>query len=612
MGQQILLGHNEQPVRLDLSKLIDTKMLITANSGGGKSWALRRLIEQAAPSVQTIVVDWEGEFPSLREKHDMILVAKNGEIPLSVKTAKLLARKLMELNVSAVVDMSELDIPSRRAFVREFFDALIALPRDLWRPLLIPIDEVHMLCPERSAGEAESAQAVISMLTLGRKRGYCAVPATQRLAKLHKDCSAEANNVLIGRTAQDIDQHRAGDILGLSKADERQLRDLQPGEFYAFGPAFTQPGIFKFTVDPVTTTHPRAGERYKFVAPEASTKIRKIAEQFTDLPEQAETEIKDLAAAKAELAKYQRDAHMAQRIAFIANKRGWNGVSNPKQLDRFIEQVLTGPAATDPAATAKAIDRAKQQWLNALAKDTTKPRSQIRNAFVRLQGLIAEASQIVENAAQIDPCPLPSPSSPPVPQSPEQPKRDISRASLQTTGYMNIILKREQEPTGDVVLNKCHRNILGALFNLPNGCDIKKLLLLSGYANSGGFKNALTDLRQAGYMTGGNTEIMCITEAGKAAIPSPPPLPTGQALIDYWMRNSALNECHRRIFERLIDAHRHSTTSGLDMEGLLRLTGYAESGGFKNALTDLRQLGLIVGKNTGMMAISNEIAEHVE
>jgi hypothetical protein len=41
------------------------------------------------------------------------------------------------------------------------------------------------------AGEAESTEAVISLMSQGRKRGYTGIIATQRLSKLHKDAAAE-------------------------------------------------------------------------------------------------------------------------------------------------------------------------------------------------------------------------------------------------------------------------------------------------------------------------------------------------------------------------------------------------------------------------------------
>jgi DNA helicase HerA-like ATPase len=41
---------------------------------------------------------------------------------------------------------------------------------------------------------------VKGLATRGRKRGFCAVAATQRLSKLHEGRAAECNNKLIGRT----------------------------------------------------------------------------------------------------------------------------------------------------------------------------------------------------------------------------------------------------------------------------------------------------------------------------------------------------------------------------------------------------------------------------
>src|SRR3954463_622243 len=93
---------------IDLPTLIDTRLLIQANSGGGKSWLLRRLLEQSHGKVQQIILDPEGEFSSLREKYDYILAGKEGDTPADPRSAALLARRLLELNVSAIIDLYEL------------------------------------------------------------------------------------------------------------------------------------------------------------------------------------------------------------------------------------------------------------------------------------------------------------------------------------------------------------------------------------------------------------------------------------------------------------------------------------------------------------------------
>ena len=285
----------------DLPALVDTRLLIQANSGGGKSWLLRLIAERAG--IQTIVLDNEGEFASLREAVDMLLVGAGGELLANPRHAALLARRLIEYKVSAVIDLYDLKLSERRQFVTLILDSLIHLPRELWRPTLVILDEAHIYCPERGSGEAESTDPVISLMSQGRKRGYAGIIATQRLSKLHKDAAAEANNVIIGRTWLDADQARAGDALGLSKSDRLKLRDLQQGEFYAFGPAFSRPGVVHFRSDQVRTTHPRPGQRHLLTAPAPSKAIRGVLDKFADLPHEVEAEIRGLDEARRRIAE---------------------------------------------------------------------------------------------------------------------------------------------------------------------------------------------------------------------------------------------------------------------------------------------------------------------
>ena len=66
---------------VDLPRLVDTRLLIEANSGGGKSWLLRLIAERAG--IQTIVLDPEGEFASLREAVDVLLIGREGRSRLT-------------------------------------------------------------------------------------------------------------------------------------------------------------------------------------------------------------------------------------------------------------------------------------------------------------------------------------------------------------------------------------------------------------------------------------------------------------------------------------------------------------------------------------------------
>src|SRR2546428_7941402 len=105
MDKKIFINES---VTFDLPTLLDTRLLVQANSGGGKSWLLRRLLEQSHGKVQQIVIDLEGEFATLREKYDYVLAGKEGDTPADPRSAGLLAKRLLELQVSAIIDLYDL------------------------------------------------------------------------------------------------------------------------------------------------------------------------------------------------------------------------------------------------------------------------------------------------------------------------------------------------------------------------------------------------------------------------------------------------------------------------------------------------------------------------
>ncbi len=287
MNKAIIGKAGNKEIGINLEKLMTTRLLIQANSGGGKSYLIRKLLEETHGKVQQIVLDLEGEFATLREKFDYVLVGKDGDIPTDVSSAELLARKLLETKASAIIDLYELSPSNRLLYVKKFLDAMTNAPKDLWHPVLVVIDESHIFCPEN--GKSVSANSVTNIATRGRKRGFCAVLATQRISKLSKDTAAECNNKLIGRAMQDIDRKRSAEELGFtSKEQILSLRKLKAGEFYAFGPAISDE-IVLLKVGNVKTSHPEPGMGAVKLAPAKNT-IKLILSKLKDLPQKAKEE----------------------------------------------------------------------------------------------------------------------------------------------------------------------------------------------------------------------------------------------------------------------------------------------------------------------------------
>jgi hypothetical protein len=560
---QIPLGKSSASIlSLDLMKLIESRMLTCANSGGGKSTLMRIIVERASGKIPFIILDWEGEFVTLREKFDVVLVSNDGEIPIDLRSAKLLARKLIELHASAVIDLSDLVEPTKkRQYVRDFIDSLISLPRSLWNPTIIGIDEAHLLCPEKE--KSESGQAVINLLSLGRKRNLCAILASQRISKIHKDALAECKNVFIGNTWLDIDRKRAIDNLGLGKEGHQQLRDLNQGEFFAFGPALSLKGVHRFQADNSETRAPKAGERHKMIIPKASDVVSHIVEQLADLPQKAEEEIKSLEQAKKQIAELERTIKMTPTV--------------PQEQLRVAYQDFEERFESKLNAEIRARQEAElvaERWYDNYRELCGKA-NDISSRLLQINQL----SSIEAEPLKID-SPRPRPLKPVKLEEVKPSQRAIEkRQTIKSTS------------SGDSKLGGGERKILTVLAQYPQGRSKTQIAILAGYSHRGGaFNNYLSALRTKGFLTGAGDRLE-ITDDGLLTLGDYDALPTGQALLDYWMNQ--LGKAERESLHVLASHY----PQALSKERLAQIAGYAASGGgFNNALSKLRTLELIQGR----------------
>ncbi|MBV1797803.1 ATP-binding protein [Siccirubricoccus sp. G192] len=244
MTVSVDLGRTEagQPALLDLEELLATRLLVQGNSGSGKSHLLRRLLEQSAPWVQQAVIDPEGDFVTLAERHGHLVIdaAAHSEAGL-----QLAAERVRRHRVSVVLDLEGLDAEGQMRRASAFLGGLFEMERDAWTPMLVVVDEAQLFAPAVAGEVSDEARklslgAMTNLMCRGRKRGLAGVIATQRLAKLAKNVAAEASNFLMGRTFLDIDMARAADLLGLERRQAEQFRELERGHFLALGPALAR------------------------------------------------------------------------------------------------------------------------------------------------------------------------------------------------------------------------------------------------------------------------------------------------------------------------------------------------------------------------------------
>jgi hypothetical protein len=234
-------GPGDAPAGLDLEELLATRLLVQGNSGSGKSYLLRRLLEQSAGHVQQAIIDPEGDFVTLAERYGHVVVeAGRSEADLS-----RVALRVRQHRASVVLNLEGLDAEEQMRSAAAFLNGLFDADREHWYPLLVVVDEAQLFAPAVAGEVSDEARklslgAMTNLMCRGRKRGLAGVIATQRLAKLAKNVAAEASNFLMGRTFLDIDMARAADLLGMERRQAEMFRDLERGQFVALGPALSR------------------------------------------------------------------------------------------------------------------------------------------------------------------------------------------------------------------------------------------------------------------------------------------------------------------------------------------------------------------------------------
>lgn len=539
-------------IQIDLQRLLVSRLLVQANSGAGKSWALRRLLEQTHGQVPHVVLDVEEEFHTLREKFPYVLAGIAGaDCRADVKTAPLLARRILEHGFSSIISIYELKAHERMRFVRVFIEALIAAPRTLWRPLLVVVDEAHLFCPEK--GNAESAPAVIDLMTRGRKRGLCGVLATQRIAKLNKDAAAEANNKMIGRAGLDLDMKRSADELGFTGREEQhRLRVLPPGQFYLFGPAFS-PAVTLVKVGQVHTTHPQPGDRGQSAPPPAPAQMKDILAKLADLPKEAEQE-------EGEVERLRRE--VSQLRADLRKK-----------------DASSQPAAPDRHAIDTAWGKGKIEGYRAAIDDLVPFRARLKTLRAALAEHLDDAiADLMKWQSRMQH------------QAVSGPARNVRPASDSTPPRPAPLPAEGSHAQG---VTAPQQRILDALAWLESvGIDqadkVQLALLADASPRSSGYANNLGALRTAGliyYPSGGQVGL---TTAGRGASRMPARPPTTEDLHRTLQERLAAPQW--RILQALIERY----PEAVPKVALADLAGTSHnSSGYANNLGALRTLGFI-------------------
>lgn len=552
------VAESGERVWIDIPTLVATRMLVTASSGGGKSETLRRILEEAVSHVQCIVIDPEGEFSTLREKKPYVLVGEGGETPADIRTAALVATRLLELNASAVCDIYEMRVHERHEWVKRFLDSLVHAPKSLWHPVLVVVDEAHTYCPEHGYGESVASQSIIDLCNLGRKRGFAAILATQRLSKLSKNAAEPLQNYLVGRTTFD-DQKRAAQTFKIdpgvkTREFSLELERLKDGQFIARGRAITG-DMLKVQVIRGETRPPKTGTAMAGAVTPAPESIRGLLPKLADLPHEAEKKAKTEDDLRRELGEAKR------QIAEL-RRQTESGAANSEEV-RMLQETLT-----QLKSEADEMERQLTAYQTRIAKAAEIAKT--------LSDVLSEAE--IEKVVRTYVAPLPRRAPPPPHRVPRAPVPADPNAHLRTGA----------------------RKMLGVLCQwFPSGRTESQVASQVQMKKTGGTWAAYkSDLVKGGFIEIQNG-MWFATETGRAFLGSEvPDAPmTTEEVVTLWgskLRLGARNMLNVLVAKRGRTVSKEELGAAIEMEH----TG----GTFSAYISDLKQAGLIEVDREGIRA----------
>ena len=566
--------HISPDVTLPLDAVTQT-FAVLGKRGSGKTNTAGVLTEQLIKvGLPVVYVDPIGVTWGLRHSRDgkspglpgIILGGEHADVPLEETGGAVIADFVIDHRQPVVIDLGLFSKGAQRRFMVDFAERLYLKSRDA---LHIMLDEVDTFCPQRiDHGGERLVGAINDLVRKGRARGLGVTLISQRPALVNKDVLTQVETLIAHRMTGPQDRDAIERWIE-QNADEEggnvlaSLQTLDDGDAWVWSPSWLR--ILKRTHINLRETFdssatPKAGARVTTPKHAAEVDLGALREKLT---------------ATIEKAKADDPRELKRRIA---------------ELERQVKTQWLQPALTpaEPRLTKeqeRMLESARKELNGARAKQ-----QMVIHAFVQSERDVSEIlDHVAESIAQV---------------GTNQPASPTLRIVNGSTPSKHVVAAHKPVSTGPgESMPSGQRRILLTLARYGL-CSKGKLAVLTRYAsNGGGFNNNLSALRTAGHIVG--SEHLGVTEAGLRALGSFDPLPEGaDALFADWLNHPEIGRAHQEIMRVLKEhkqpmgkeaiASRCATNRGEPYE--------PEGGGFNNALSRLRTLGIIEGKGDIQLA----------
>jgi uncharacterized protein len=556
--------------------VVTEKLAVLAQSGAGKSYLAMRLAElMLSAGAQVVALDPVGPWWGLRATADgepsglpiVVFGGEHGDLPLDPTAGSAIADVLVDLAISAVLDLSDLEMPDQKRFTAAFAERFFFRKKRAKSPVHLFLEEAQVFAPQfPERDETTMLNRVERLCRIGRNYGIGWTIVSQRPQEVHKKVLNQAGTLFALRTVGRHERKAIADwvVDKATAADARRidaLPSLETGTAQVWSPAFLRVSTTiqvsrRETFDSSRT--PEVGEDVR-AATIAPIDVEAIRERLgtsqsestpTDTPTPRDTN-RALAEARRLIEEHESTiralrARPAERVEVL--------VPDPSAIEKL-------------AAIADGLTAHGMRMIDAAGE--------IKAELARAR--LVEATPPIPAHAVVVSQPTPEPRSG---------KRRTTRQEATVTSTPVL-----------ATLNKPQRAILGAIAKYEafghESAPRPALASLSGLkVTSSHFANTLSSLRTAELIDYPSPGMVALTIVGRTRIRSlerqGPMITTLQELHAAWLAN--MNGPQQRIFRSLLDAYPRA----LDRETLAVLADLrVTSSHFANTLSSLRSLGAI-------------------
>lgn len=534
---------------------------------------------------QVVVIDPVGVWWGLRVDADgkrkgkeiFVIGGDHGDVPLIPEAGAKIAKLLVEKGVSAVIDVSGFRLGEFKRFSADFAEEFFHLKKGHRSPVHVFVEEAQKIIPQRvGPDEARMVGAFEQIVRLGRNYGIGCSIITQRPQSVNKEVLSQVECLCVLQVTGPHERKALEEWVQEVGADRtliKELPGLERGEGYVWSPSWLR--IYKRvhfakkqTFDASAT--PVVGQKTKA----ASISAVDVEALKKDMAEVIATAEKDNPVALRNHIK-KLEKLLAVKNGNFVTKETIKEVADPKAIKKAVDEMMALRDTQDRSyevLITKEIESAKKIFdgmLKMITQRQKHPLKPMYGSFVKIDKKVLHPGVLIKDIEKF--------------KSLGEREADKEASSHLThalkTNYIDADV-RDVKP-----LTKCARAILSYLHSVyPNEKTKPQLWIATGYAPGGGFNNALAELTVPGYVEKyqNGFRVSADENYDKALLDE-----SFDPDLKKW--DAKLTLCARKVFHLLLQ----DPDTAVSKAELAEQTGYAQGGGFNNAISELMTPELI-------------------